>query len=69
MFPLADLQSQLESSKTTEKSGEKDKYKNLARRLKEERNNYKEMVDEKRKEQEELKVGLLTVGSEAQHHR
>ena len=69
MFPLADLQSQLESSKTTEKSGEKDKYKNLARRLKEERNNYKEMVDEKRKEQEELKVGLLTVGSEAQLHR
>ena len=69
MFPLADLQSQLECSKTTEKSGEKDKYKNLARRLKEERNNYKEMVDEKRKEQEELKVGLLTVGSEAQLHR
>jgi hypothetical protein len=56
----ADLQSQLESSKSSEKSGgERDKYKNLARRLKEERNNYKDMVEEKRKEQEELKVCLL----------
>ena len=37
---------------------EKDKYKSLARRLKEERNSYKEMVEGKKKEQEELKVEI-----------
>ena len=37
---------------------EKDKYKSLARRLKEERNTYKEMVECKKKEQEELKVEI-----------
>ena len=37
---------------------EKDKYKSLARRLKEERNTYKEMVEGKKKEQEELKVEI-----------
>ncbi len=56
-FPLAELQSQLDTTKGAEKGGgERDKYKNLARRLKEERNNYKELAEEKRKEQEELKV-------------
>ena len=37
---------------------EKDKYKSLARRMKEERNSYKEMVEGKKKEQEELKVEI-----------
>ncbi len=56
-FPPAELQSQLDTTKGAEKGGgERDKYKNLARRLKEERNNYKELAEEKRKEQEELKV-------------
>jgi hypothetical protein len=57
----ADLEAQLEATRSGERSGgEKDKYKNLARRLKEERNNYKEMAEEKRKEQEELKVSLYS---------
>ncbi len=56
-FPSAELQSQLDTTKGADKGGgERDKYKNLARRLKEERNNYKELAEEKRKEQEELKV-------------
>ena len=56
-FPSAELQSQLDTTKGSDKGGgERDKYKNLARRLKEERNNYKELAEEKRKEQEELKV-------------
>lgn len=37
---------------------EKDKYKSLARRLKDERNSYREMVDEKKREQEELQVEI-----------
>merc|ERR1711997_508318 len=36
----------------------KDKYKTLARRLKEERNQYRETCEEKQKEQEELKVEM-----------
>ena len=37
---------------------EKDKCKSLARRLKDERNQYKELVEEKKREQEELKVEI-----------
>jgi len=37
---------------------EKDKYKSLARRLKDERNSYRDMVDEKKREQEELQVEI-----------
>merc|ERR1719209_2711394 len=38
--------------------GERDKYKTLARRLKEERNQYKEMLEAKNNEQAELQVEM-----------
>ena len=41
--------------------GERDKYKALARRLKEERNQYKEMLENKNTEQAELQVVVVVV--------
>jgi len=57
---VLELESQVETTRQSEsgpesRQTEKDKYKSLARRLKEERNNYREMVVEKRKEQDALK--------------
>ena len=40
-------------------AGERDKYKALARRLKEERNQYKEMLENKNTEQAELQVVVV----------
>ena len=42
-------------------AGERDKYKALARRLKEERNQYKEMLENKNTEQAELQVVVVVV--------
>ena len=43
--------------------GERDKYKGLARRLKEERNQFKEMLEAKNNEQAELQVIEIRLAS------
>ena len=43
--------------------GERDKYKGLARRLKEERNQFKEMLEAKNNEQAELQVMVIRLAS------
>jgi len=52
-----DLNMKLEV-KDNQQPVEKDKYKSLARRLKDERNSYRDLVDEKKREQEELQVEI-----------
>ena len=46
------------ASAASKSSAEKDKYKQLARRLKEERNSYRDSLDAKQKEQADLKVEM-----------
>ena len=53
-----EVESRDKERQTSMPAPEKDKYKSLARRLKEERNTYKEMVENKQQEQEELKIEM-----------
>ena len=53
---LSKVQIQLEVVRNV---GEKDKYKTLARRLKDERNHLKDMVDKKKAEQEQDDLDVL----------